>query len=219
VYLDIKAHTHRSLLVTCLQSCGATPPDGATITELAEAAALALQSQPTLLLLDNVEAASAKTIASLHKLLDTAVAAAVSMTPAAGTEHNRDLLASIRRRASIVTLQPLDAQRAAALVRRVAPQIDLASERAILRRAQGHPQALVAYAERVAAHGDEERHQIEPFKLPSKWLNVVLMFVALVVIILVQRHISNDIAGAVLSGVVVMTMWFLRPRFREVTKK
>jgi len=45
------------------------------------------------------------------------------------------------------------------------------------------------------------------------------MFVLLVAIILIQRQISNDIAGAVLSGLVVMTMWFLRPRFREVTKK
>jgi FtsK/SpoIIIE family len=219
VFLDVKAHTHRSLLTTCLQTCGATPPDGAPITELAEAAALALQGHPTLLLLDNVDMASAKTIASLHLLLDAATVAAVSMAPATIANHNRDLLAPIRRRASVVTLQPLDTQRAAALVRRVAPQIDAASSLAILRRAQGNPQALVAYAERVAAHGDEERHQIEPFKLPSKWLNVLLMFVALVGIILIQRHISNDIAGATLSGVVVMTMWFLRPRFREVTKK
>jgi len=219
VYLDVKAHTHRSLLVTCLQTCGATPPDGAPISELAEAAALALQAHPTLLLLDNVEAASAKTIASIHKLLDTATVAAVSMTPATSTDHNRDLLASIRRRATVVPLQPLDQGRAAGLVRQVAPSIDQASETAILRRAHGNPQALVAYAERVAAHGDEERHQIEPFKLPSKWLNVALMFAVLVGIILIQRHISNDIAGAVLSGGVIMTMWFLRPRFREVTKK
>lgn len=219
VFLDVKAHTHRSLLVACLQICGATPPDGAPIAELSEAAALALQAHPTLLLLDNVDAASAKTIASLHKLLDAATVAAVSLTPATGTDHNRDLLASIRRRASVVPLLPLDTQRAAGLVRLVAPRIDPASETAILRRAHGNPQAIVAYAERVAAHGDEERHQIEPFKLPAKWLNVALMFVVLVGIILIQRQISNDLAGAVLSGLVVMTMWFLRPRFREVTKK
>src|SRR6266540_795744 len=141
VYLDIKAHTHRSLLINCLQTCGATPPDGAPISELAEAAALALQAQPTLLLLDNVDAASAKTIASLHTLLDAATVAAVSMTPAATTDHNRDLLASIRRRATVVTLQPLDQGRAATLVRQVAPRIDQASETAILRRAHGNPQA------------------------------------------------------------------------------
>jgi hypothetical protein len=38
VFLDVKAHTHRSLLVGCLQSCGATPPDGAPIAKSAEAA-------------------------------------------------------------------------------------------------------------------------------------------------------------------------------------
>ena len=46
-----------------------------------------------------------------------------------------------------------------------------------------------------------------------------MMFCVLVVIILIQRHIANDVAGAVLSAVVVMTMWYLRPRFREATKK
>ena len=96
---------------------------------------------------------------------------------------------------------------------------DPASETAIVRRAHGNPQALVAYAERVAAHGDEERHQIEPFKLPARWLNFLMIFAVLVMLILIQRKISNDVAGAVLSGLVVMTMWFLRPRFREISKK
>ena len=38
-------------------------------------------------------------------------------------------------------------------------------------------------------------------------------------IIMIQRQIANDVAGAILSAVVVMTMWFLRPRFREATKE
>jgi hypothetical protein len=63
----------------------------------------------------------------------------------------------------------------------------------------------------VAAHGDEERHQIEPIKPPSKWLNVLLMFSMLVCIIMIQRQIANDLAGAILSGAVIITMWFLRP--------
>jgi hypothetical protein len=119
----------------CLHMCGATPPDSAPIYEVTEAAALALQSRPTLLLLDNVDTASAKTLASIHRLLDTASAAAVSLAPASAANHNRDLLASIRRRASVVTLQPLDHDRAARLMRQVAPQIDPASSLSILRRA------------------------------------------------------------------------------------
>src|SRR6266542_6113346 len=201
VYLDIKAHTHRSLLITCLQTCGATPPDGAPIAELAEAAALSLKSHPTLL------------------LLDAATVAAISMTPATTTDHTKDSLASLRRRATLITIQPLDQQRAATLLEQAAPAIDPASKTTILRQSHGHPQTIMAYAERLAAHGDEERHQLESFKLPAKWLNIFFMFVLLVAIILIQRQISNDIAGAVLSGLVVMTMWFLRPRFREVTKR
>jgi len=219
VYLDVKIHTHRSLLVRCLQTCGATPPDGAPISELAEAAALALQARPTLLLIDNCEHASVKTIASLHLLLDTAAEAAISMTPPATVDHTKDPLASLRRRATLDTNQPLDQQQAATLLETAAPAIDQASKATILRRAHGHPQTIMAYAERLAAHGDDERHQLESFKLPAKWLNVIFMFVLLVAIIMVQRNISNDIAGAVLSGVIIMTMWFLRPRFREVTKK
>lgn len=219
VFLDVKAHTHRSLLIHCMQTCGATPPDGAPIAELAEAAALALHSDPTLLLIDNCEHASAKTLASIHMLLDAATVAAISMTPAATTDHSKDPLAALRRRASLVTIQPLEQVRAAALLETAAPAIDDASKTAILRQAHGHPQTIVAYAERLAAHGDEERHQLEAFKLPAKWLNVIFMFVLLVTIIMIQRKISNDVAGAVLSAGVVMTMWFLRPRFREVTKR
>jgi hypothetical protein len=219
VSLDLKAHSHRSLLISCLRSCGAIPPDGVPIAELAEAAALALQAQPTLLLLDNLDAASAKVLASLDRLLDAASAAAIAMTPARSADASKDPLAFLRRRAALIPILPLDQGRASALLNQVAPLLDPASKATILRRANGNPQALVAYAERVAAHGDEERHQIEPFTLPSRWLNIALMFGVLVGIILIQRQISNDIAGAVLSGVVVMTMWFLRPRFREVTKR
>src|SRR5262249_30760755 len=50
IYLDCRIHTHKSLLIDCLHKCGATPPDDATIADLAEAAALALQAAPTLLL-------------------------------------------------------------------------------------------------------------------------------------------------------------------------
>jgi hypothetical protein len=219
VYLDIKSYSHRALLVHCLRSCGATPPEAAPIAELAEAAALALQARPTLLLLDNCEHATVKMVTSLHTLLDTATVAAIAMTPPATADHTKDPLAALRRRATLIPIQPLDGQRAAALLEQVAPNIDQASKVAILQQAQGHPQTIMAYAERVATHGDEERHALDPVKPPARWLNVLLMFSVLVVIIMIQRQIANDLAGAVLSGVVVMTMWFLRPRFREVTKK
>lgn len=219
VALDCKAHTHRSLLIACLQECGATPPDGALITELAEAAALALAARPTLLLLDNCEYASVKTIDSLHRLLDAASAAAIGMTPAGAGDPAKDRLTALRRRAQPVALQPLDAVRAAALLAERAPAIDAAAQATILQRAHGHPQTIVAYAERVAAHGDDERHALESFKKPARWLNIVFMFGILVAVIMIQRQISNDLAGAVLSGAIIMTMWFLRPRFREATKK
>jgi AAA domain-containing protein len=219
VFLDLKTHSHRSLLVHSLRTCGATPPEGAPLGELAEAAALALQSRPTLLLLDNCEHASPRVLASVLLLLDAATAAAVSMTPPTATDPAKDPLIALRRRATLIPIQPLEHGRAAALLDSVAPQLDPASKATILRQAQGHPRTILAYAERLTAHGAEERHTLEAVKRPARWLNILFMFAILVAIILIQRHISNDIAGSVLSGVVVMTMWFLRPRFREVTKK
>jgi|GEM_PF-5363005 len=217
VFLDVRVHTHRALLVECLTCCGASPPEGATIADLVEVAALALQSQPTLLLLDNVDAASAKCRDTLHRLLDAAEEAAISALPPPPKDA-RDPIAGLRRRAALVELQPLSQKRAAALVKRHAPGLDPASRQAIVRHAQGNPQALMAYTERLSTHGDAERYHLEGLRRPARWLNILVMFAVLVGIILIQRHISNDIAGAVLSGVVVMVMWFLRPRFREATK-
>lgn len=219
IYIDVKEHTHRSMLIACLQACGATPPESAPIAELAEAAALALQSRATLLLIDNVDAASAKAVASINTLLDAASCAAVSMCPADPNSQRQDPLMALRRRAALVNLQPLNQGQAARLLNQIAPNLDDASKTTIIQSAHGHPQTICLYAERIATHGDDERHQIEPVKPPAKWLSVLMMFCVLVAIILIQRHIANDIAGAVLSAVVVMTMWYLRPRFREATKK
>jgi adenylylsulfate kinase-like enzyme len=217
IMLDCRAHTHRSLLIDCLRQCGAEPAEGALITELAQAASLALAAQPTLLLLDNLDCSSLKARDSLHRLLDSAASAAISLQPPKA-DCKSDPLASLRRRASLIELRPLSDSEASQLIRRLAPQIDDASALAIVRRADGNPQALVAYAERVITHGEEERHQIESVRRPARWLNIVLMFGVIVVVILIQRNVSNDIAGGILTGIIVMLMWFLRPKFRQVTK-
>ena len=219
VALDIKEHSHKGLLVACLEQCGAVPPEGArvSITELSEAASIALRAEPTLLLLDNCNAVSVRAVDSVQRLLDAATEAAIALTP---PPHNlaKDLAAPIRRRAALVELRPLDAAHSEALVRHVAPALDAASAQTVIQRSGGSPQAVVAFAERVAAHGADERYKLEAARPPSRWLNVLLMFVALVVVLFIQRSVAHDLAGAVLTAVFFIMMWFIRPRINAAMR-
>ena len=219
IELDVKALAHKALILACLEQCGATTAPGAAsgVPELVEAAIVALQACPTLLLLDNVDQASSRLIDTLQRLIDASSEAAVALTPPP-RNAGRDYPAPIRRRAALVELRPLDRSLAQALVRHVAPALDAASTQAVVQRADGNPQAIIAFTERVVAHGAEERHRLEGTRPPSRWLNLLLMFAVLVVVILIQRNVAHDGAGAVLSAVVIMTMWLIRPRFREVTR-
>jgi hypothetical protein len=219
VTLDIKEHSHKGLLVACLEQCGATLPEGARVSlaDLAEAAAVTLRAEPTLLLLDNCDAVSVRAVDTLQRLLDATHEAAIALAPPP-RNLAKDLAAPIRRRAALVELRPLNADRAEALARQVAPALDDASAQAVVQRASGSPQAVVAFAERVAAHGADERHRLEGARPPSRWLNLLLMFAVLVAILLIQRSIAHDVAGAVLSAIVIITMWFIRPKFREATR-
>lgn len=217
IELDIKALAHKAMLITCLEQCGAAaPPASTSVPELLEAAAVALQARPTLLLLDNVDLATSRVVDTLQRLIDASTEAAVALTPPP-RNLGRDHAAPIRRRAALVELRPLDRDKAQSLVRQVAPAIDEASAQAVVQRADGNPQAIVAFTERVAAHGADERHHLEGARPPSRWLNLLLMFAVLVLVITIQRSVAHDLAGAVLSAVVIMTLWFIRPKFREAT--
>jgi hypothetical protein len=127
-------------------------------------------------------------------------------------------VAAIRRRGHLVELEPISDKRAHALIKRRAPHLDAASRKTIVQQARGNPQALLAYCERVSTHGNDERHQIEGLKPPARWLNILVILSVLVGVILVQRHIANDTAGAILYGVLVLVMWYLRPIFRDMTR-
>lgn len=191
-------------------------PD-ANIATLAEAAALALQAAPILLLLDNCEYASPKTLGSIQLLLDAAAEAAVAMTPPRSDDHTRDPLARLRRRAARVELQPLSRETASALIRQIAPTIDPASEQTIIQRSAGHAQTVAAYAERVEAHGDDERHSLESYRTPRRWLVVLIMLVAFIAIIYAQRdRVENDLVAAIGTGIIAVTLWLLRPRFMKL---
>ncbi len=218
VFLDVRRLTHRELLTECLDRCGAAKPNDATIPDLLDIATIALQSKPTLLLLDNTDAASVKCRDTLAALLDSATEAAISALPPPAGRDRRDPIAAIRRRGHLVELEPISDKRANTLIKRRAPHLDTASRKTIVQQARGNPQALMAYCERVSTHGEDERHQLEGLKPPARWLNILVILCVLVGVILVQRHIANDTAGAILYGVLVLVMWYLRPIFRDMTR-
>jgi hypothetical protein len=219
IYLDLQQHTHKSLLLACIHACGASPPDGAPISELSDAAALAIQSEPTLLLLDNLDAASTRAHASLQRLLDAASAAAIALPPARSDDPARDPFAGLCQKAARVALQPLAPPQAAALIRQVAPTIDDASAATIIQRAAGNPKAISAYAERIVAHGDDERHALESVQRPARWLLLLVLLAAFVGIVYVQRHlVENEFISALVTGLIAMTLWLLRPRFMKLTR-
>ena len=219
VSLDITEYSHKGLLIACLEQCGAVPPENArvSLTELSEAASIALRAEPTLLLIDNCHAVSVRAVDTIQRMLDAATEAAIALTP---PPHNltKDLAAPIRRRAALVELRPLDAAHSEALARHVAPALDAASAQAVVQRSGGSPQAVVAFAERVAAHGADERYRLEAARPPSRWLNLLLMFVALVVVLFIQRSVAHDLAGAVLTAVFFIMMWFIRPRINAAMR-
>jgi hypothetical protein len=219
ITLDCRIHTHKSLLIDSLHQCGATAPTDATIADLADAAALALESAPSLLLLDNVTDAGGKLLGSLHRLLDAATEGAIALAPPTTEDHTRDPYASLRRRARLLTLQPLDPRAATELIQRIAPALDPASAQTIIQRSHGHPQTLAAYSERLATHGDDERHQLESYRAPARWLIVGVMLCLFIGIIYAERHlVENDIIGAVGTGIIAVTLWLLRPRFMKLTR-
>ena len=86
LYADL-AQPHRAVLVGLIENAGAVAPSRVPIPELAEIAALAVQAEPTLFLLDNLHAASAKTLTSVERLITAAGRVALTAdtptTPAA----------------------------------------------------------------------------------------------------------------------------------------
>jgi hypothetical protein len=213
--LDVLQLSHRAMLVAVLDGCGVAVPKRADIPTLAALAVAALAEQPTLLLLDNVDRASAQQVPTIGRLLDAATEAALSAEPPTRTI---DRIAALRRRARLVELRPLDDEAALRLIRERAPRLDNASRAEIVRQAQGHPQTLTAYAERVAAHGSGERHALTPPTPPRRWPQIVVLIAVLVAVHWIRRSVGATLAADVLLSAVIIFGFMIRTRIRQAMK-
>jgi hypothetical protein len=178
------AQPHRQALTSLIEAAGAVTPSRTPIPQLVEIAALALQAEPTLLLLDNLDEASDGMIPTVERLIEAAAEVALAArTPQKPAEHRK--LQPLVSRVKTCELKPLSRSQALALVRQHLPANvadPQATERRILELGQGHPATLVDLARRTQRGTlDEVREyqstQNSPINLG--WLLVFPLFILL----------------------------------------
>lgn len=157
------------------------PPTRIGTEELVEIATLALQSQPSLLLLDNLHLASEGMLPTIERLIEAAAEVAIASLPAktALQRRKQEFLVS---RATLKEVKPLNRLTALAVVRTHLPP-DIRDpqpiERRLLELGKGHPASLVRLATQtkqgtVAEVRDYRSTQAEPINLT--WLLLVSLF-------------------------------------------
>jgi hypothetical protein len=178
------AQPHRQAITQVIESAGAVAPQRIPIPQLVEIAALALQAEPTLLLLDNLDQASDSMIPTVEQLIEAAAEVALAATTPQKPAAQRKLQPLVSR-VKLCEIKPLGRAEALALVRQHLP-IDIAdpkaTERRILELGQGHPATLVDLARRTQRGTlDEVREyqstQNQPINLG--WLLIFPLFIGL----------------------------------------
>lgn len=214
IYVDL-SQPHRQALVQLVEAAGAVAPPRVTIPQLAAMSALALQSAPTLLLLDNVDRATEKAIATIDPLIDAvAECALAAKTPRTPAEERK--LAPLVARVAKCEIQPLERSEALALARKHLPDVVVdaqATERRILELGKGHPATIVDLATRTQRGTLEEvRHyestQIAPINVG--WLLIFPLFFLL----LLWRADGYMIAALSMLAIMVLRRLLFRQLLR-----
>lgn len=178
------AQPHRQVVIHLIESAGAMAPPRAPIPQLVEIAALAVQAEPTLLLLDNLDQASAGMIPTVERLIEAADEVALAArTPQKPAEQRK--LQPLVSRVKSCEIKPLSRSDALALIRQHLPS-DVAdpqaTERRILELGQGHPATLVDLARRTQRGTLAEVREYESAQNPPinlGWLMVFPLFILL----------------------------------------
>ena len=194
VRVDCQALTHRSLLIEILSLCSAACPPRAKISELREMAAIAIGAAPTLLMIDNLHYASAKTHASIqHVISYSAETAATFATPVVSAPKIAAFEWYIARgqREEVETLTKGEARQLALshLAESVPDENRDAAARRIVTVSQGHAKTVIAAARRVESGELDELRTMEGRK-SAEWsfLWLLIAFVLVVVMLNAQRY-------------------------------
>jgi hypothetical protein len=208
IYTDF-AQPHRSAIVNIIEHAGAITPPKARIPDLVEIAALALRSEPTLLLIDNVDQASAKGLSTIPRLMNSAQAVALAANaPQTPPEHRK--IDPLLPRCEIEELKPLPYDTARDLLwqnlDRETVRNPGATERKVLGEADGNPKTIVSLAQRIK-RGDAR--ELRTVYSPVKRVN--LSWLVLVVIISFAMIARWQVDSYTVAGLLFALALVLRP--------
>jgi hypothetical protein len=175
------AQPHRQAITSLIEAAGAVAPVRTPIPQLVEIAALAIQSTPTLLLLDNLDKASDGMLPTVDRLIEAAAEVALAARKPEKAAEQRKIEPFVSR-VNLHEIKPLSRSEALALVRQHLPANvadPVATERRILELGQGHPASLVDLARRTQRGTLQEiREYQSPQTQPINvgWLLVLPLF-------------------------------------------
>lgn len=192
LYADF-SQPHRATLVDIIEKAGATVPARVPVPDLAEIAALAVQAEPTLLLVDNVHRATPKALPSLERLMTAAADVALAADrPATAAERRK--LEPLYPRCEVREMSPLSREATRALLwqtlDRAAVKRPRTVEAKVLNEAGGNPGVVVKLARRIRQGDARELRKIyTPVRrIDVGWLVIVLVIAAA----LVSRRVVNS---------------------------
>jgi hypothetical protein len=208
VYLDMSL-PHRENLVSIVEQCRAIAPTKAPITQLADCAALAMRSEPTTLLIDNLDKASEKILGStVPTLIDAASNVFMSGDDTSAAQKKK--INPLIPRCTVERIKPLTAEQARALIWSNIKQSDIkdpqAVEKRIISLSGGHPGTILKLSQKVQK-GDLQ--ELRDFYAVPKRVNlmwVILLFVLIGIVLLrYKTGMDTPTMGAVLliSGLII----------------
>lgn len=208
LYADL-TQPHRAMLVRLIEEAGAVAPPKAAIPDLAEIAALAIQAEPTLLLLDNVDQGSCRACLSLERLISAGAEVALAANKP-GTPADRRKLEHFYLRCEVRELKPLNPTETRALLWQTlepsAVKHPRTLEAKIVNEARGNPGVVVSLARRIQ-RGDER--ELRQLYTPVKRVNIGwVVLIAVIAAAMVSRRVLDSYVALLL---VTMLYLGLRP--------
>ena len=213
VYADFGGMHHRAVLTSILDQCDAVAPSKADIAMLAECAALALRSEPTTLLMDNIDGASDRTIdMSVMSLMNAAAdcwLAADDTTPAMQRK-----LEPLLPRCKVQRLKPITADKVKEIVWKKLDRTEIDNpgrvENRILQLSHGHPATAAALADRVQKGGAAELRE-----LAAPQTKISLMWVVLVLVVIGLFMLKTSVTENLIVAIIFVLMLVFRKLFTK----
>jgi len=208
---------HKQVLTEVIEKCGTQAPPRTPIPDLLNMACLALKSEPTLLLLDNIDRATDRTLVSIVRLLEAPAECAMSSKrPETAGEHRR--IDPLVPRAKVVEILPLERSTALALARQHLPidiQQPAAVERRILELANGHPATIVRLATQTTSGTLAElRHYQAPAQQKTFNIGWILLMAMLFAIMFYQYN-GYLVAAVTTIAIIVLRRLLIRYMFKN----